>query len=63
MILTVLLMDLLLASDTSICTTVAFPPLGDSDQVVVLNYIDFPISLKGGVALLFIKQHVTTLFA
>lgn len=48
MILTVLLMDLLLASDTSICTTVAFPPLGDSDQVVVLNYTDFPISSKGG---------------
>lgn len=48
MILTVLLMDLLQASDTSICTTVDFPPLGDSDQVVVLNYIDFPISSKGG---------------
>ena len=36
------LLDLFLTSDTSICSTMAFPPLGDSDHVVVSVSIDFP---------------------
>ena len=36
------LLDLFLSSDTSICSTMAFPPLGNSDQVVVSLSIDFP---------------------
>ena len=36
------LLDLFLSSDTSICSTMAFPPLGYSDHVVVLVSIDFP---------------------
>ena len=36
------LLDLFLSSDASICSTKAFPPLGNSDHVVVSVYIDFP---------------------
>ena len=36
------LLDLFLSSDFSICSTVAFPPLGNSDDVVVSVSIDFP---------------------
>ena len=36
------LLDLFLSSDASICSTVAFPPLGNSDHVVVSVSIDFP---------------------
>ena len=36
------LLDLFLISDASICSTMAFPPLGNSDHVVVLVFIDFP---------------------
>ena len=35
------LLDLLLSSDASICSTMAFPPLGNSD-VVVSASTDFP---------------------
>ena len=34
-------MDLFLSSDASICSTMAFPPLGSSDHVVSVT-IDFP---------------------
>ena len=44
--LTVTLLDLFLSSDTSICSTMAFPPLGNSDHVVISLSIDFPISSK-----------------
>ena len=37
----VALSDLFLSSDASICSTVAFPPLGNSDHVVVSVSIDF----------------------
>ena len=40
------LMYLFLSSDTSICSTMAFPPLGNFDHVVVLVYIDFPTNSK-----------------
>ena len=40
------LLDLFLSSDASICSTMAFPPLGNSDHVVVSVSIDFPINLK-----------------
>ena len=35
-------LDLLLHSDASICSTMAFPPLGNSNHVVVSVSIDFP---------------------
>ena len=35
-------LDLFISSDTSICYTVAFPPLGNPDHVVVSLSIDFP---------------------
>ena len=35
-------MDLFLSSDDSICPTMAFPPLENSDDVVVSVSIDFP---------------------
>ena len=40
------LSDLFLSSDASICSTMAFPPLGNSDHVVVSVSIDFPIKSK-----------------
>ena len=36
------LLDLLLSSDASICSTMAFPSLGNSDHVVVSVSINFP---------------------
>ena len=36
------LLDLFLSSDTSICSAMAFPPLGNSDHVVVSVSIAFP---------------------
>ena len=35
------LLDLFISSDASICSTMAFPPLGNSDHVVSVS-IDFP---------------------
>ena len=35
------LLDLFFSSDSSICSTMAFTPLGSSDHVVVLVFIDF----------------------
>ena len=40
------LWDLFISSDASICSTMTFPPLGNSDDVVVLLSIDFPINSK-----------------
>ena len=39
------LLDLFLSSDASICSAMAFPPLGNSDHVVVSVSIDFPFSV------------------
>ena len=36
------LLDLVLSSDANICSTMAFPPLANSDHVVVSVSIDFP---------------------
>ena len=36
------LLDFFLSSDVSICSTMAFPPLGNSDHVAVSVSIDFP---------------------
>ena len=41
------LFDLFISSDGSICSTMAFPPLGNSDHVVVSVSIDFPINSNG----------------
>ena len=35
-------LDIFFSSDTSICSIMAFPPLGNSDHVVVSVSIDFP---------------------
>ena len=40
------LLDLFISSDASICSTMAFPPFGNSDHVVVSASIDFRISSK-----------------
>ena len=40
------LLDSFLSSDASICSTVTFIPLGNSDHVVVSVSIDFPINSK-----------------
>ena len=40
------LLDLFISSDASICSTMAFPPLGNSDQVVVSASINFPSNLQ-----------------
>ena len=40
------LLDLFISSDTSICTTMAFPPLVNTDHVVVSVSIDFPPNSK-----------------
>ena len=36
------LLDLFISSDANICSTMAFPPMGNSDHVVVSVSIDFP---------------------
>ena len=43
------LLDLFLSSDASICSTMAFPPLGNSDHVVVSVSIDFPTNSQQDV--------------
>ena len=40
------LLDLFISSDGSICSTMAFPPLGNFDHVIVSVSIDFPINSK-----------------
>ena len=40
------LLNLFLPFDTSICSTMAFPTLGNSDHVVVSVSIDFPSNTK-----------------
>ena len=40
------LLDLFISSDTSICSTMAFPQLGNSDHVVVSVSIDVPSNLQ-----------------
>ena len=40
------LSDLFLSSDAIICSAMAFPPLGNSDHVVVSISIDFPSNSK-----------------
>ena len=40
------LLDLFHSSEASICSTMAFPPLGNSDHVAVSVSIDFPSNLK-----------------
>ena len=43
------LLDLFLSSDASICSTMAFPPLGNSDHVVVSVSFDFPTNSQQDV--------------
>ena len=39
------IMDLFVSSDATVCSIMAFPPLGNSDHVVVSISIDFYIKL------------------
>ena len=39
-------LDLFISSDASICSAMAFPPLGNSDHVVLSVSIDFPSNSK-----------------
>ena len=39
-------LDLFIFSDTSICSTMDFPPLGKSDHVIVSVFINFPSNSK-----------------
>ena len=39
-------LDLFVSSDASICSTMAFPSLGNSDHVIVSVSIDFPSKSK-----------------
>ena len=41
-------LDLFISSDANICSTLAFPPLGNSDHVVVSVSINFPINSNTG---------------
>ena len=41
------LLDLFLSSDASICSIMAFAPMGNSDPAVVSVSIDFPSNSKG----------------
>ena len=43
------LLYLFIFSDTSICSMTAFPPLGNSDHIVVIVSIDFPSKSKQDV--------------
>ena len=43
------LLDLFLSSDASICSTIVFSPLGNSDHVVVSVSIDFPTNSQRDV--------------
>ena len=43
------LLDLFLSSDASICSAMTFPPLGNSDHVVVSVSIDFPTNSQQDV--------------
>ena len=43
------LLDLFISSDTSICSTVAFPPLANNAHVVVSVSADIPSYSKGDV--------------
>ena len=45
------LLDLFISSDASICSTMAFPPLGNSDHVVVSLSIDFPTNSQQDVSI------------
>ena len=44
-----ILLDLFISSDTSICSAETFPQLGNSDHVVVSVFIDFPSNSKWDV--------------
>ena len=41
-----IVLDLFLSSDASICSTMALPPFGNSDHVAVSLSIDFPSNLQ-----------------
>ena len=56
------ILDLFISSDASICSTMAFPPLGNSDHVVVSVSIDFPTNSKGDALLMTILMPIGMVF-
>ena len=44
------LLDLFISSDASVCSAVAFPPLGNSDYIFVSVFIEFASDSKGDAA-------------
>ena len=42
-------LDFFISSDGSICSTMTFPPLGNTDRVVVSASIDFPANSEWNV--------------
>ena len=56
-ILSPALLDLFISSGTSIWSTMAFPPLGNSHHVVVSVSIDFPLNSKWNVLFHCIAYH------
>ena len=52
------LLDLFLSSDASICSTMAFPPLGNSDHVVVSVSIDFSTNSKWDILFILLIEMV-----
>ena len=57
-----ILLNLLISSDTSICSTVAFLPLGNSDIVVISVSIDLPSIAKRDAQLTTIFMLIETAF-
>ena len=60
-------LDLCLFSDASICSSMIFSPLGNSDHVVVSVFIDFPANSKRFIAqlmaiLVLIKMVISEMF-
>ena len=53
------LLDLFISSDAGICSTMAFPSLGNCDHVVASVSIDFPLNSQGDAP---ISSHGLLLF-
>ena len=52
------LLDLFLSSDASICSAMAFPPLGNSDHVFVSVSIDFPTNSQQDAPFFLVNRQV-----
>ena len=55
------LLDLFISSDASICSTMAFPPLVNSDHVIVSVSIDFPSNSKRDACFIALRMTILVL--